>query len=669
MKKYIPLLILLILLANGRSTHAQSDSSPYRFEPSACDFFETSLIDLIDSTPEDEGYECGYVIVPEVHAEPDGATIRLPVAIKKAASPSPHPDPLFMAQGGPGGSSLDIFPFTAGNGIIAEDRDLVIFNQRGTLSTEPNLMCPETVESVDTEGMSDDEIEELGFDQVRACHDRLVGEGINLSAYNSVENANDVEAIRQALGYETYNFYGVSYGTLLGLHLMRQHPERLRSVVLDGVVPPNINFILEVPHSANTLYDKLFAACNDDPACSEEYPDLEKRVFALADKLDEEPPTLHLTDAETGETAVTALDGTGLMEFLFQSFYLSQPFNLFPRIVADIEDGDLTTVEQYMSLFSFDHTFAEGMYYSVICSEDADFDPQSVSLDGLRPRIAETVVEDLESYIDLCAIWQVETLPDSIDDAVHSDVPTLLLSGAYDPVTPAPFAEEAAKTLTQAYQIVDPISSHGTAFGDDCINQITLEFLNDPATEPDSRCLMDGDRRDDVVPADSVTLPIIALINQMGTPFILQLGAAALLLGFIIFTFLGIWPTAGIIRRLRHISFEWQPEQKRLRKRARKLLSLFAILAMLFVTGVTYGIVTLFMNNISAIGVNAAPNFVRVFLIIPWLLILIAGGMGVTAVSLWRDKGQPLWERVHYVLLVITAVGYLIILGLHGYYL
>ena len=665
MKKYTPLLLLLFLLTNGR-LHAQSNS-PYRFEPAECSFVETSFFDFVDSNPEEEGYECGFVVVPELHAEPDGATVRLPVAILRATNPSPHADPLFVAQGGPGGSGLDLFPFTAAYSSIAADRDIVMFNQRGTLASEPNLMCPETLVNVDTAAMSDDEIDELALDQIRACHDRLVGEGVNLSAYNSVENANDVEAIRQALGYETYNFYGVSYGTLLGFHLMRQHPEHLRSVVLDGVVPPNINFIPEVPINENNLYDLLFAACDNDPICTADYPNLEARLFALVDELDVNPLTLELEDGETGETAVIDFDGTSLMDFLFQTFYLSQPFTLFPRIVTDIEAGDVTTLEQYMSLFSFDRTFAEGMYYSVICSEDADFGPNDVPLDGVRPRIVESVADDLESYTDACEIWQVETLPDSIDDAVHSDVPALLLSGAYDPVTPARFADEAMKTLTQATHVVDPIASHGTAFEDECVDQIVLDFLNDPAREPDSSCLSDTARRNDVVPADWVTLPFIAPMNQMGTAFLTEIGVATLLLGFLMFAFF-IWPTAWFTRHLRHISFGWQPKQKGLRWGFKGLTFLFVTGAVVFITAVTTTIFYTLSNDPNPLNVNAVPPIMNLFLIIPWLLLLLAAGMGITAVFLWRDEAQPLWERIYYTVLVLTAVGYLFILNLHGFF-
>lgn len=665
MKKLALLIPLFFLLINGR-LHAQTNS-PYRFEPSACDFFETSFFDFADSNPEEEGYDCGYVVVPELHAQPDGATIRLPVAILRATNPSPAADPLFVAQGGPGGSGLDLFPFTAAYSGLAADRDIVMFNQRGTLASEPELTCPETMADVDVEGMSDDEIDEIAFDQLRACRDRLADEGINLSAYNSVENANDVEAIRQALGYETYNFYGVSYGTLLGFHLMRQHPEQLRSVVLDGVVPPNINFIPEVPINENNTYDLLFAECTNDPVCNADYPNLEARLSALVDELNANPLTLELEDGETGETAVIPFDGSSLTEFLFQTFYLSQPFTLFPRLVADIEAGDTTTLVQYMSLFTFDRTFAEGMYYSVICSEDADFDPNGVPLDGLRPRIVEAVADDLQSYLDACDIWQVETLPASIDDAVHSDVPTLLLSGAFDPVTPARFADEAIKTLTQAYHIVDPIASHGTAFSDECADQIVLDFLNNPAVEPDSSCLTDADRRSDIIPANWVTLPFIAPMNQMGTPFLVQIGLETAFLLFLMAAFF-VWAVVWFVRHLRHISFDWNAKQKGLRWGFKGLTFLFVAGAVVFITAVLGTIFSLFGGDPNPLNINAVPPIMNLFLIIPWLLLLLAVGMGITAVFLWRDKAQPLWEKIYYGLLVLTAVGYLFILNVHGFF-
>jgi pimeloyl-ACP methyl ester carboxylesterase len=178
---------------------------------------------------------------------------------------------------------------------IAAERDIVMFNQRGTLAASPELFCSETIEGMaELVSLPYDEATAMSIALLRDCYQRLESEGINFSAFNSLENANDMDAIRQALGYEDYNFYGVSYGTLLGFHLMRSQPEGLRTVILDGVLPPDQNFILEIPQNENRIYDELFQFCLSDPVCRAGYPDLEKRVFDLVERLNDDPVHIRL---------------------------------------------------------------------------------------------------------------------------------------------------------------------------------------------------------------------------------------------------------------------------------------------------------------------------------------------------------------------------------------
>ena len=169
---------------------------PYPFEPTPCPFEGTDF-GLVTLSPEDSGFECGMVTVPERHENPDGPTIKIPVAILRASGINAKPDPLFLAQGGPGGSAFEIFSLMVPNTIIAQERDLVIFNQRGTPFADPHLTCTESYDLIpELLPLSSEEAEGREYEALIACYARLVQEGIDLSAYNSVQNAADVEAIR-----------------------------------------------------------------------------------------------------------------------------------------------------------------------------------------------------------------------------------------------------------------------------------------------------------------------------------------------------------------------------------------------------------------------------------------------------------------------------------------
>ncbi|NJN99513.1 MAG: alpha/beta hydrolase [Anaerolineales bacterium] len=266
------LLFLLLLVAPARAEAPQQRQPTAAFESTECTF-EFPIAQYL--SPGSLGFKCGYVTVPEQHRDPDGPTIRLAVAILPSTAENPAPDPLFMAQGGPGGSSLELFPLFMLNNPIREERDIVIFDQRGTLYSEPNLLCPEldklTKETLELD-LSKEEGEKLSQEAYQACGDRLTGAGVNLSAYNSLENAADVNAVRAALGYEQINFYGVSYGTLLGLHTMRDFPEILRSVVLDAVVPAQGSFLNQTARSANRAFKEVIQLCADDSGCNAAIP-------------------------------------------------------------------------------------------------------------------------------------------------------------------------------------------------------------------------------------------------------------------------------------------------------------------------------------------------------------------------------------------------------------
>ncbi len=395
------------------------------------------------------------------------------------------------------------------------NRDLVVINQRGTIYAEPDLRCTEIADGMgELLSLPLEAGTERYNELLQACYQRLENEGVNLSAFDSVENAADMDAVRQALGYDEINFYGVSYGTLLGLHLMRDYPDHLRSVILDGVVPTSSSFIASLPENENRVYEELFNACANDAECAAQYPNLETRYQSLIDNLNAEPITLTLIDADTGEKADALLDGVTLSDVVYQVLYLPDAYALFPKLIANMEAGDFSFLEQMWPLFAFDRTSSYGMYYSVVCAEDGDFDVTAVSPEIYPPFIADKLVDELQSYLDACELWPVEALPSSVDDPVVSDLPVLLMSGRFDPITPPSFADEAAQTLSNSTHIVDPWASHSIAFNDDCVNGIMDDFLANPNQPVNASCL-ENKQSAGFVPANAISVPMLAKLGQL----------------------------------------------------------------------------------------------------------------------------------------------------------
>jgi pimeloyl-ACP methyl ester carboxylesterase len=604
-------------------------------------------------------------VVPERHGDPDGPTIRLPVAVRRATAPDARPDPLLLAQGGPGGDAFEIFSLLVPNTEIAARRDIVIFNQRGAPYAEPALICEETDEALpEILAATDEEGERLYNEALDACYARLRDEGIDLSAYNSLENAADVPLIARALGYENYNFYGVSYGTLLGLHLMRNHPEGLRAVILDSVVSTDINFLSETPESENRVFQEVFVACEADPECARQYPNLEERFYALVRQLEENPITLTLEDPETGERYDASLSGAGLRSILFQLLYLPRMNVVLPKVIADLEQGDWRYIENMWPLLAFDQLVAEGMYYSVVCAEDADIDVAGIPLETLRPEIAETARDDVQSFVDTCAHWQVELLPSSVDDPVASDIPTLLLSGRFDPITPPAFAETAAAGLSAAYRLVDPLASHGVAFFSVCVNDILSDFLDNPTRPPDSSCLA-AQEAPRVVPPGAITLPLLAGVNSLEPRTLALFGVAGLLLLVVLSPFV-IWPLVYIVRALGDKQSARDPEDRRWRLLSRAAMLAFGLVALIFAAGLL-GFIISILTDQTMLTALALPSSAAPVLWLPLLLLLLAIGVLFALFMIWRRRGTGSTAgKVYYTAVAAAAVALVVLIGSQG---
>lgn len=659
-------LFLLPLFLFTPSLSAQSQDTPFTFIPSSCFFTIDNFGEEIP--PENQGFKCGYVVVPERHSQPDGPTIQIPVAILKADPPTNH-EPLFLAQGGPGGDAFGFFASThVLNSQIVGDYDVVIFNQRGALYADPELTCTESFQAAgEILELPEEAAEEKGWDVFEQCYQRLQAAGVNFSAFNSLENAADIPAIAQALNYDSYSFYGVSYGTLLGLHLLNLRPEGLETVILDGVVPTDLNFIPYVPKNQDRIFGEMFTMCLQDATCNQQYPNLEERFWALKESWNQNPVIIPLTDEETGETYDALVDGDGLVNFFFQVFYMADAYALFPRLITDVEGGNYAFMQQIWPYFAFDRTFSEGMYYSVICSEDADFDPNNLPLEGIRPQFAETAAEDMEMYLEACDIWQVDVLPNSVDDPVQTEIPVLLLSGQFDPITPPYFAEQVLPHLANGYHFVDPYGSHGVAFGNECIDQIVLEFMADPTAEPDSYCLSVREV-EAFVPADAVAVPyILAKLNQAETQFMLELGASFFLL-LIVGLSIFVWFIAFLIRLAMDNSHRppWTATQIGLRLLNRTILTGFAILGGIFFLMLAFTIYNTIFEAPMILSALALPASFAPWLMLPYLLV----GLGFTSLLLmagqWLTSAGSVWSRLYDTFVLLCAFGHLFLLYWHG---
>ncbi|MEN9936955.1 MAG: hypothetical protein RLZZ387_3534 [Chloroflexota bacterium] len=487
---------------------ARTDAAPAyepRFEPAGCPF---------DSAG--GAIECGYLVVPERRTSPDEAEVRLAVAIVRSTAKRPAPDPLVYLEGGPGGSALYDASYWL-DSRFRNKRDIILIDQRGTGYSLPSLNCPE-LESEDVV-TGDDEL-----DAAKACSRRLRREGVDLKHYNSAATAADLADLRQALGLEEVNLLGVSYGTRAALTALRDFPEGIRSVILDSSYPPEVDAYTEGAANGAAAIQALLGGCAADADCAEAFPKLDRTLYRLVDKLNGEPAVLERTDVDTGETYEEELYGDDLVSYLFDWLYDTSAIPLLPRAIAEAAEGDYSMIiylldgptdeeaeegieeeevaeeeaaEGVIDTAAADEgdiSDSEGAFYSVECREEMIFGDLAAAEEAVSvyPRALQAaLLGSGEQTAAICEVWGSGRARAVEDRPVTSDVPTLVLAGEYDPVTPPHWGESAAEHLSRSFFYTFPGMGHGVVFSDACPEEIALSFLERPGKEPDAACLAD----------------------------------------------------------------------------------------------------------------------------------------------------------------------------------
>lgn len=623
--------------------------------------------------------ECGYLSVPLRHAEPIGQKIKLAVAIVRYKGADKNPDPVFYAQGGPGGTTLETYAGFVLLNKTAEryKRDLVLWDQRGTLHSQPNLLCSEVNDVQLKEAIEDPSIEtekKLEIAAFQACADRLKKNGVVLPPFNSVENAHDIDAIRQAFGYSKINFYGVSYGTLLGQHLLREHGEAVRSMVLDGVVPTTVNFIEDAVHSKQRIGEKYFLGCAQDPVCGEAFPDLAKRYLNLLDRLDAQPVSVTVQDSETAKSYTVKLTGTLLEDMLYQALYGASLHRLVPYMVDQVTKGDYGLVQSLMGMFLFDNDMSLGMYQTVMCGERGNTDISKFDHLSLLPRLVKEERSDAESFVETCKNWNIPLLPGQVREAVKSDVPAVLFSGDFDPITPPPYAEIVEKTLSNHYNFVFPNGSHGQLSSNPCAEAVMQDFFSDPTKRPNPDCLGRLALKPYYTKSDFVHLPLLAGGMPAGLAGVVM--AAARLSGvavpsIILFLSGFLYALAYLFSRIRGSRPQVEPVAPWAHVFS-KLAPWFAVFAgasgLIFLVILVASIVSSLGENyfFLLLGVISSQHFwvLRMPLIIAFAIVL----MIISCIAVWTSKQRSVFGRIAYSILTLLGVACVKSLSAAGFF-
>lgn len=478
---------------------AEDEKASYSYETAPCP--NPNIPEVGPSANLGPEFTCGYLTVPENRDKPDGRTIRIAVARAKAASATPKRDPIVFITHGPGGLAfLDAVREVAAG--MNADREVIFPAQRGNYHSDPQLTCPDYDAFADGTALglkfAAASTGEQNLAAVNACREHLTTTGADLASYNTKENAADIADLRKALDVEEWNVYGVSYGTNVAQVLLRDHPEGIRSVVMDSVSPISQNLFKEGWPAAAGMYQGIFDACASQPACAAAYPNLKEEFTAAVNRLNQTPLAATVNNAE-GKPVEVVVDGYTLAWVVTgQSYTGPTAFAKIPSMIHTAANGDVReAAEVRLGRAAPPGLAGYGLAFGAYCREVASWTNEQevlsagqAALPGFPDEVLRLVMVSGRVFSE-CAAWDVGGTTPADRALVESDVPSLLMGGVLDGVTPARWADVVAKGLENSEAIAIPGVGHDVISQSPCARSMMDAFFDDPNRPVDRSCLKD----------------------------------------------------------------------------------------------------------------------------------------------------------------------------------
>jgi pimeloyl-ACP methyl ester carboxylesterase len=421
---------------------------------------------------------CGRLSVYENRQMGTGRRLSLNIVVLPAVGTA-HADPLFFLAGGPGQGAAKLAPqLRPVFRPVQKGRDIVLVDQRGTGRSNP-LECRSNQDSL----RSLMEPEGAVAERLRRC---LAGYDADVRLYTTPIAMDDLDAVREWLGYDRINVYGGSYGTRAALVYLRQHGGHVRSMILDGVAPTDMRLPLFVARDAQHALDGWLTRCESDAGCRAAYPDLPMRVRALLKRL-EVPVRLRMVHPRTGVAEDTRIDSRIVASLLFGALYSPVTASLLPTLIDRAEHDDFEGLLALAMADDSSDNLSVGMQLSVLCSEDAPL----VSNDDLQQQNAGSIFGGrlFADQVTACEFWPRGAIDARYYEPVTSDVPALVLSGELDPITPPVWGQQVTSHLRNARHFTAASSGHGV-IGTPCGVRLIQEFLDHGNAERlDGSCL------------------------------------------------------------------------------------------------------------------------------------------------------------------------------------
>jgi pimeloyl-ACP methyl ester carboxylesterase len=400
--------------------------------------------------------ERGFFTVPENRKNPNSRLIQIAFVRFKSTSAKPK-SPIVYLAGGPGGSGIGAargarFPMFM---ALREVADVIALDQRGVGQSKPNLNCLNLLDLPLEKAVSESDYVQNIQEKSKACHKYWTEQGVDLTGYNTIENADDIEDLRKALGATKINLVGISYGTHLSLTILKRHGKNIESAVLVGV--EGLDHTYKLPSNIQLQLEAIAREIKADAELSAKVPDFIGLIKSVFEKVEKNPPTVEFTAPQTQQKAKVTIT----------------KFDL--QVLTSSVMGDTTSISQLPALFYA----MEKDNFSFIAPQVAGFRRRGIGgamtfmmdcASGISKARFQRIEKEktktlLGAMIDfpfpkVCEAWNQKDLGDSFRAPFKSKVPTLFISGTLDGRTPVSNAEETRKRFSKSQHLIIERAGH-----------------------------------------------------------------------------------------------------------------------------------------------------------------------------------------------------------------
>jgi len=425
---------------------------------------------------------CGTMARPLDPTGVEPGEIELRVAVVPALNLTPEPDPLVPIAGGPGQGSVQFYTaYSWAFESVRRNRDILLIDQRGT-GESATMDCEFDDDLIEGEYSVEQTVE-----YTERCLEQLP---YDPRFFTTSVAVTDLEAVREALGYPSLNLYGVSYGTRVAQHFARRYPGSTRTLVIDGVVPPQISLGPEIATESQAAVDKILARCAEDEACNERFPNVGADFKRVVAALREAPKNIIVPHPSTGRPEELEFGEGELAGAIRLLAYHPNSIALMPLLIHEAGKGNYVPLgSQFkMTMIAMLDALSLGMHNTIMCTEDVPFyDKSAIDYDALAASYMGAF--QLDALEAICSVWPAGPIDDEFKVALLTTAPVLLLSGDADPITPPRYADLAAIDLENATHLIGRNQSHGQ-ISVGCMPRLVADFIEtaDPATL-DAECM------------------------------------------------------------------------------------------------------------------------------------------------------------------------------------